>query len=110
MGTSKLGDGRSGAPGNTGTRPNSATQIGSSRPQQQGSQRAPQSVAQGGPILKLDPPSLRGGLVADPRRAPFKLNAMSARPAPLVEEDDDSTPVGSVPSAGDTADDPSAEA
>ena|SRR5882672_416854 len=90
--------------GGSGGPPSLASQIGTARPQQQGSTRAPQSVSTGGPILKLDPPSLRGGLVADPNRRPFKLNGMQERPMP------DDVPVGSIGDSGDADDDPTSGA
>jgi hypothetical protein len=102
-----LGDGRSGAPGNgNASPPPLATQVGAGSSQRQGSTRNPQSVSVGGPILKLDPPSLRGGLVADPNRRPFKLG-MSERS--MSPSDEDAQPAGSVVGdSGDDNDDPTA--
>lgn len=61
-----------------------------------------------GGVALYNPPSNRGGLVADPRRQPFKLNGSSSKPAPLVE--DDMVPAGSLGDSGDPNDDPTAGA
>jgi hypothetical protein len=98
-------DGRSGAADNTsGTQPGfTANRRGPERPQTMGNNRAPQSVPKGGPILRLDPPSDRQGLIgttADPnQRRPFKIGT-PASPA-QGGDDGDEQEVGRIPPTPD---------
>jgi hypothetical protein len=102
-------NGRSGAVGNVGARPPIDAQTGGNPAQRSGSTRNPTTVAGGGPALKLDPPTDRGGVgttAAPSQRRPFRLNGVQERSMPVQE--DDLPPAGSV--ADDEADnDPSAE-
>jgi hypothetical protein len=104
---SPLGDGTSGASGNsasTATPGLANRHRGPELRQQHGNLRNPQSVAKGGPTLMLDPPTDRGGEIgttADPnQRRPFKLGSSSAsspsqEPEPSTDESTDM--VGGVP-------------
>ena len=97
-------DGKSGAVGNKdgGTSQGfSKMQRGPDRAQKSGPPDFnPDSVSEGGRILKLDPPSDRGGLVGQTvtgmKHKPFKLGGSSTTPAKNTEVDD-TAPVGDIP-------------
>lgn len=96
-------DGKSGAVGNGGGGSNQGlvNQRGPDRPQKSGPPDFnPDSVVPGGRVLKLDPPSDRGGLVgataAGPKHKPFKLGGSSTTPATNAPESA-AGPVGDIP-------------
>jgi hypothetical protein len=97
-------DGKSGAVGNDDTgvsdkRGGMVGQLGINRPQKSGPPDFnPDSVADGGRILKMDPPSDRGGLVgttaSGQKHKPFKLGGSTTTPSTNTP---DEQPVGDVP-------------
>lgn len=98
-------DGKSGATGNGsgGSSKGLTNQRGPDVPQKMGlPDFNADSVAEGGRILKLDPPSDRGGLVgataAGPKHKPFKLGGGSSTPAKNAPESE-AGPVGDLPTA-----------
>jgi hypothetical protein len=99
---SSFGDGVSGAPGNQAQAQSS--HLGPNLAQKFGSYRDPSSVPGGGPILKQDAPSDRGGLVGQDApslgaRRPFKLGSFTPTPAPSADDASSASraPVGAGP-------------
>ena len=97
-------DGKSGAVGNKdggSSQGLSKMQCGPDRSQKSGPPDFnPDSVADGGRILKLDPPSDRGGLVgqtvAGMKHKPYKLGGSTTTPA-MNTDVDKTAPVGDIP-------------
>jgi hypothetical protein len=100
-------DGKSGADGNSGGGKQSgiANQRGPDRPQKMGPDGFnPDSVPDGGRILKIDPPSDRGGLVNQTagvdstgmKHKPYKVGGGSTTP-PKNADVSEGGPVGDVP-------------
>src|ERR1019366_1248410 len=96
-------DGKSGATGNKdggSSQGLSKMQRGPDRSQKSGPPDFnPDSVSEGGRILKLDPPSDRGGLVgqtvAGMKHKPYKIGGSTTTPAKNTEVDD-TPPVGDI--------------
>ena len=107
-----FGDGKSGAVGNGGggSSPGLKNQRGPDIPQKSGmpSDIHADSIAKGGRILKLDPPSDRDGLVGQTaaggmKHKPFKLHGGSPKGGENADPSDGG-PVGDIPNE-DTPDD-----
>lgn len=96
-------DGKSGAVGNSGggSSAGMSNQRGPDRPQKSGPPDFnADSVAEGGRILKMDPPSDRGGMIgttpAGQKHKPFKLGGSTTTPKTNAPESD-AGPVGDIP-------------
>jgi hypothetical protein len=104
-------DGASGAVGNKsgGSQAGMSNQRGPDRPQKMGAADFnPDSVADGGRIMKLDPPSDRQGMVNQTAakgmaHKPFKLGGKGPAMPAQNAEPDEGGPVGDIPNS-DTSD------